>query len=526
MALGDMITAIHDLGHGFAVALLPANLIWCFVGVLIGNLVGVLPGLGVLSTVSILLPLTFGMKPVAAILMLAGIYYGAQYGGAICSILLNLPCHPPHAVTCLDGFPLTRQGKGGTALGIAIIAACMGAAFGIVEMTFFAPVVARFALDFGPADICSLMLLGLLAGATLARGSPLKGVAMTLLGQMLGLAGVDMNTGTPRFTFGFLNLYDGVELVALALGLFGIAEFLKSVNRIAPLHVPGARLRLRDMLPSRAELRTAGMPMVRGTLVGSLCAMVPGTGPTIASFVAYALEKKLSRTPERFGTGMIAGVASPEASTHSSVQGDFIPTMSMGIPGDSGMALLLGALMIQGITPGPLLISEHPDIFWGLIASFWVGNLLLVILNVPLIGIWVRLLAIPYRVLYPCALCFVCIGVYSAKNSLFEVGETLVFGIVGYFLITLRFHAAPILLGFVLGPRMEENFRNALTISNGHLGVFISRPISAVFLGCCTVLILAQLYAHVALRRGRRMGASGDWPDIAGKTIPVPQVED
>jgi putative tricarboxylic transport membrane protein len=498
-----MNTALIDLWHGFAVALQPDNLVWCFVGVLIGNLVGVLPGLGVLSTVSILLPLTFGMKSVAAILMLAGIFYGAQYGGAICSILLNLPVHPPHAVTCLDGFPLTRKGKGGTALGISIIAACIGAAFGIVEMTFFAPVVARFALDFGPAEICSLMLLGLLAGATLARGSPLKGIAMTLFGQMLGLAGVDMNTGTPRFTFGMLNLYDGVELVALALGLFGIAEFFKSVNRVAPIHVAGARLGFRDLMPNRRELREGVPAMIRGTLVGSLCAMVPGTGPTIASFVAYAVEKKISRTPERFGSGMIAGVAAPEASTHSSVQGDFIPTMSMGIPGDSGMALLLGALLIQGITPGPLLISEHPDIFWGLIASFWVGNILLVILNVPLIGLWVRLLAIPYRMLYPCALCFVCIGVYSAKNSLFEVGETLVFGMIGYGLIMLRFQVAPILLGFVLGPRMEENFRNALAISGGSLGIFVRSPISAVFLALCVLLLAAQFYARIA-GRGRR----------------------
>jgi putative tricarboxylic transport membrane protein len=507
-----MSTAVTNLGHGFAVALLPANLVWCFVGVLIGNLVGVLPGLGVLSTVSILLPLTFGMKPVAAILMLAGIYYGAQYGGAICSILLNLPCHPPHAVTCLDGYPLTRKGKGGAALGISIIAACIGASFGIVEMTFFAPVVARFALDFGPPDICALMLLGLLAGATLARGSPLKGVAMTLFGQILGLAGVDMNTGTPRFTFGMLDLYDGVELVALALGLFGIAEFLKSVNRIPPIHPGGARLAIRDLLPNRAELREGIPAMFRGTLVGSLCAMVPGTGPTIASFVAYAVEKKISRTPERFGTGMIAGVAGPEASTHSSVQGDFIPTMSMGIPGDSGMALLLGALMIQGIQPGPLLISQHPDIFWGLIASFWVGNLLLVILNVPLIGLWVRLLAIPYRVLYPCALFFICIGVYSAKNSLFEVAEALAFGLLGYGLIRMRFQVAPILLGFVLGPRMEENFRNALAISGGSLSIFVTHPISAVFLTLCLVLILGQVYARLVRRRGpSTTNVAGGW---------------
>ena len=343
-----MSSSLTGLWHGFEVALLPANLMW--------YIVGVLPGLGVLATVSILLPLTFGMKPVAAILMLAGIYYGAQYGGAICSILLNLPCHPPHAVTCLDGYPLTKQGKGGTALGLSIIGACIGAALGIVEMTFFAPVVARFALNFGPAEVCTLMLFGLLAGSTLARGSPLKGVAMMLLGQMLGLAGVDMNTGLPRFTFGVLDLYDGVELVALALGLFGIAEFLKSVNRLAPLHVGNLRLGLRDLLPNRADLRIGVPAMMRGSLVGALCAMVPGTGPTIASFVSYALEKKISRTPERFGTGMIEGVASPEASTHSSVQADFIPTMSMGIPGESGMALLLGALMIQGIQPGPLLL--------------------------------------------------------------------------------------------------------------------------------------------------------------------------
>ena len=510
-----MMAALTDLGHGFEVALQPANLLWCFVGVLVGNLVGVLPGLGVLSTVSILLPLTFGMKPVAAILMLAGIYYGAQYGGAICSILLNLPCHPPHAVTCLDGYPLTRKGKGGVALGITVIAACIGAAFGIVEMMFFAPVVARFALDFGPSEICALMLLGLLAGATLARGSPLKGVAMTLLGQMLGLAGVDMNTGVPRFTFGFLDLYDGVELVALALGVFGIAEFLKSVNRIAPMGVPGAaRLGFRDMLPNRGELR-AGLPaMFRGTIIGSLCAMVPGTGPTIASFVAYAVEKKVSRTPERFGTGMIAGVASPEAATHSSVQGDFIPTMSMGIPGDSGMALLLGALLIQGITPGPLLISEHPDIFWGLIASFWIGNIILVVLNVPLIGLWVRLLSIPYRVLYPCALCFVCIGVYSAKSSLFDIAETLAFGLAGYGLVRLRFQVAPILLGFVLGPRMEENFRNALAISNGDLSIFVRRPISAVFLAICALLIAAQLWARIGRRRSLIAPPAGAVPAV------------
>jgi TctA family transporter len=488
--------SLAGLWHGLGIATQANNLLWCFVGVMVGNFVGVLPGLGVLSAISVLLPLTFGMPPVPAILMLGGIFYGAQYGGAICSILLNLPCHPPHAVTCLDGYPLTRQGRGGVALGITIIAACVGAAFGILVMTFLAPVVARVALDFGPSEICALMLLGLLAGATLARGSALKGIAMTLIGQILGLAGVDMNVGVPRFTFGMPDLYDGVELVALALGVFGVAEFLKNVNNVAPVHGAGMRLRARDMRPSRRELRDAAFPMLRGTLIGSICALVPGTGPTIASFISYAVEKKLSKTPEKFGTGMIAGVAAPEASTHSSVQGDFIPTMSLGIPGDSAMALLLGALLIQGIQPGPLLIREQPDIFWGLIASFWVGNIMLVILNVPLIGLWVRLLAIPYRFLYPSALFFVCVGVFSARNSLFDVGEALLLGLFGFLLLKLRFHVAPILLGFVLGPRMEENFRNAMVISQGSLDIFVQRPLSLAFVLISAALLLALVFAR------------------------------
>lgn len=494
-------SALTDLAHGFGVALQPSNFAACLLGVLMGNLVGVLPGMGVMAAISILLPLTFAMPPVAAILMLSGIYYGAQYGGAICSILLNLPCHPPHAVTCLDGYPLTKQGKGGTALGITMLASFVGASFGITEMIFFAPVLVGAALKFGPAEICSLMLLGLLAGSTLARGSPLKGVAMTLLGLLLGMIGTDITTGAERFTFGLPDLADGVEIVALALGFFGIAEFLKSVNRIQPNKAGQVKLGFRDMAPSRKDLRQAGWPIVRGTLVGSLCALIPGTGPTIASFVAYATEKKLARDPSRFGHGAIEGVAAPEASTHSSVQGDFIPTMSLGIPGDAVMALLLAALTIQGITPGPQLITEHPDIFWGLIASFWVGNILLVLLNVPLIGIWVKLLAIPYKYLYPSALFFVCIGVYSTSNSIFHVGEALVIGIAGYVLLLLGFHPAPVLLGFVLGPRFEENFRRALLLSQGDLAVFVQRPISAAFLAVAALLILGQLY--VRLRRKR-----------------------
>jgi putative tricarboxylic transport membrane protein len=494
-------SALTDLWFGFGVALEPHNLLWCVVGVVVGNIVGVLPGMGVLATVSILLPLTYGMGAVAAVLMLAGVFYGAQYGGAICSILLNLPCHPPHAVTCLDGFPLTKQGKGGTALSITMIASFVGASFGITEMIFLAPVLAQVALEFGPSEVCSLMLLGLLAGSTLARGSPIKGVAMTVFGLLLGVVGTDIDTGTLRLTFGVMNLYDGVEIVALALGLFGIAEFMKSVNQTAAVESRYVNVRMRDMRPSKADLKKSALPMIRGTLIGSLCALVPGTGPTIASFVSYAAEKKLSRTPERFGRGAIEGVACPEASTHSSVQGDFIPTMSLGIPGDSVMALLLAALTIQGIVPGPQLIGQHPDIFWGLIASFWIGNIILVILNVPMIGIWVKLLTIPYRYLYPSALFFVCIGVYSASNDLFGVGETLIIGVFGYILLLLGFHPAPILLGFVLGPRFEENFRRTMLLSRGTLAIFIERPISATFIALSVLLIGGQIY--VRLRRSR-----------------------
>lgn len=500
-----IVTALMALWSGFGVAFEPHNLIWCFVGVLVGNMVGVLPGMGPLATISILLPLTFGMKAVAAILMLAGIMYGAQYGGAICSILLNLPVHPAHAVTCLDGFPMTKRGRGGVALGVSVMASFVGASWGVTEMIFLAPFLAKAALQFGPAEVCSLMLLGLLAGSTLARGSPLKGLSMTVLGLFFGSVGTDLSTGITRYTFGITELYDGIGLVALALGMFGIAEFMNSVNQVAPINTKYANVRLKDMRPTRADLKQAIFPMGRGTICGSLCSLIPGTGPIIASFVAYAAEKKLSKTGYKLGTGVLQGVACPEAATHSSVQGDFIPTMTLGIPGDPVMALLLGALMIHGIVPGPQLITQHADIFWGLIASFWIGNVLLVLLNVPLIGIWVKMLTIPYKFLFPTALFFICIGVYASNNDFFQVGEVIVMGIFGYVLLRLGFHPAPILLGFVLGPRFEENFRRAMQIYHGNIWVFIERPISAIFVSLCIVLLVSQLYFR--LRAGRKKKA-------------------
>jgi len=485
--------SLTDLWFGFGVALQPHNLMWSFFGVLIGNLIGVLPGLGPISAIAMLLPLTYTMKLVPAILMLSGIFYGSQYGGAIGAILLNLPCHPPHAVTCLDGYPLTKQGKAGTALGITMIASFFAASFGIIVMIFASPLLVKFAFKLGPAEIFSIMLLGLLAGGTMAKGSALKGVAMTVVGLLIGIVGTDVNSGTARFTLGFVELQDKIDLVALSLGLFGVGEFLRSVNRI---HIVGSgtKVRLRDMRPSKAELKQAFFPMVRGTLIGTLFGAMPGTGPTITTFIAYAVERKISKTPERFGHGAIEGVASPEASSHSKTQVDFIPTMSLGIPGDAIMALILGALLIQGVQPGPQLISEHADLFWGLIASFWVGNVLLLVLNVPLIGIWVKLLQVPYRYLYPSALFFIAIGVYSANNSLFEVGEVLIFGLAGALFATLEFPAAPILLGYVLGPMVEENFRRALLLSRGDMMVLVKRPISGGFMAVSALLVLTQLF--------------------------------
>ena len=484
--------ALTNLGYGFGIALQPTNLMWSFLGVLIGNLVGVLPGMGALSAMAILLPLTFAMHEIPAVMMLAGIFYGAIYGGAIGAILLNLPTHAPHAVTCLDGYPLTKQGRGGAALGIAMLASFFAASFGIIVMIFFSPLIVSAALQFGATEVFSIMLLGLLAGSTMSGGPPIKSVAMTLVGMLCGTVGTDVNTGLVRFTFGFPQLWDGIGLIAIVMGLFGVADFLLNANRISTAK-HATTMRLRDMRPTLAELKQSLMPMLRGTLVGTLFGAMPGTGPTITTFVAYALERRISRTPERFGHGALEGVASPEASSHSKIQIDFIPTLCLGIPGDVVMALILGALMIHGIAPGPQLITQHPDLFWGLVASFWIGNVLLLLLNVPMIGVWVRLLRVPFRYLYPSALFFIAVGVFSTDNSLFQVGEVLFFGVCGVILLMLRFPVAPILLGFVLGPMMEENFRRALEISDGHLMVFLQRPISACFLAASALLILVQL---------------------------------
>jgi putative tricarboxylic transport membrane protein len=490
---------------GFATTLEPANLIFCFLGVVVGMIVGVLPGIGPLAALSLLLPLTYYMAPTASLIMLAGIFYGAQYGGSTASILMNLPGESATAVTCLDGYPMAKQGRAGVALFITTIASFVGGCIAIVLLIFFAPMIADLALRFGAAEYFAVMLFGLVAGSALSGGSFLKGLAMVGLGIVLGLVGVDKQTAYPRFLFGFrAQLFDGLSLVAVVMGLFGVAEILINLMRNKETPFTVQPVKLRSLIPTWKDIKDATLPTLRGSATGSVCGIMPGSGPTIASFIAYALERRVSRTPERFGKGAIEGVAAPEAANNAAAQAAFIPMLSLGIPGNATAAILLGAMMLHGITPGPTLIDKQAVFFWGLVASFWIGNIFLLILNIPLIGVWVSILRIPYRALYPAMLLFICIGVYSINYSVFDVYVTLLFGIVGAAMMLLGFPAAPLLLGFILGPLVEENLRNALLISRGGFEILVDSPISLVFHGASALLIAASLYGAargVILRR-------------------------
>lgn len=469
---------IDNLMLGFSVAFSPVTLWYCFFGVVIGMVVGVLPGIGAIAAISMLLPVTFYLTPTDALVMLAGIYYGAAYGGSTASILVNLPGTPSSAITALDGYPIAQQGRAGVALFVTAITSFVGGTIGVVLLATLAPLLVRVALTFSSAEYFAIMLLGLIAAVTLAQGSPVKGLIAVVVGLMFGLVGSDQQSGSIRFAFGVPELYDGLSLVAVVMGLFGIAEVVSNVAMPSEAKPVRRRFRLRDMLPRRDELRPISTSTLRGSAVGSLVGLLPGTGVLVASFMAYAFEKKVSRSPERFGKGAIEGIASPEASNNAATQTAFIPTLSIGIPGDAVMAIMLGALIIHGITPGPRVITEQPELFWGLVASFWLGNIMLLILNVPLVGIWVKLLSIPYRVLFPSIIVFICIGVYSVSNSVFDVYVALAFGLLGVFFRRVGLDAAPFLLGFVLGPMMEEHFRRALTLARGDLMVFLERPIS------------------------------------------------
>lgn len=501
-----MTEVLSGMAGGFA-ALTPEVLIYCVIGVTLGTFIGVLPGIGPLATISMLLPLTFHLDPTTGIVMLAGIYYGSQYGGSTAAILLNLPGTAGSAVSCLDGYQMSRNGRAGPALFITSVASFIGGCFAILVMMLFAPPLGRVALSLGSAEYFSLMLLGLVAAVVLVEGAPLKGLGMVVIGLLLGLMGTDVMSGHIRFAFDIPYLYDGVGLVIIAMGLFGVSEVIQSIGNAAAQELAKQKITLRSLLPSRDEVRRSRAPVGRGAVVGAIVGILPGAGSTVAAFMSYAVEKRCAKDPSKLGKGAVEGLAGPESANNAAAQAEFIPTLTLGIPGGATMALILGALMIHGITPGPQLIVNNPDIFWGLIASFWVGNLFLLILNIPLVGVWVAILKIPYPILYPAILTFICFGVYSINNSFADILVLLAFGIVGYVLITLRFSPAPLLLGYVLGPMMEENFRRALLIGRGDPAVFITRPVSAAVLTAALLLVVYTVTSAV-LRMRRRAAAA------------------
>lgn len=488
---------MDNLILGLNTALAPMNLLACFAGVFLGTAIGVIPGIGAMAAIALILPLTFSLDPTTGIVMLAGVYYGAEYGGSTASILLNLPGTPSNAITCLDGYPMAQQGRAGVALFLTTIASFMGGTIGIVVLTLLTPMITNVAIAFGPAEYFALILLCFIAVAAIGSAEPGKNAVMITLGGLASLVGLDIYDGTDRYTFGQGHLLDGLSLVPVAMGLFGLSEIILSVRN------GGARrkhsISIRSMLPTRQDWRQVGLPILRGAGFGCLFGPLPGTGPSVAAMTSYATERRLSDKPEEFGTGRVEGIVAPEASNNAAVQTAFIPTLSLGIPGTPTMAIIIGALMIHGIVPGPMLIQTEPELFWGLVMSFWIGNLLLLLLNIPLISVWVALLNIPYRLLYPSIIVLICIGSYSIANSLFDVGLVLLFGVVGYILRLQGFAPAPMLIGFVLTPMLEENLRRGWLMGRGDPVFFVSSPVAAVTLALCAILFLAPLV--VRLRR-------------------------
>jgi len=482
---------IDNLVLGFSTALSVQNLLLCFLGCLIGTLIGVLPGVGPIATIAMLLPLTFNVDSTGAIIMLAGIYYGAQYGGSTSAILVNIPGETTSVVTVLDGHQLARQGRAGVALGTAAIASFIAGTIATLVIAALGLPLSKLALLFGPADYFSLMVVGLACSIVLARGSLLKAVAMVLTGLLLSTVGTDLDTGVERLTFGLPELADGIDFAVLAMGLFGFAEILK--NLAEPEETDVVRGVIGRLLPSKDDFKQELGPILRGTGLGALLGILPGNGAVLGPFAAYAIEKKLAKDPSRFGRGAIEGVAGPEAANNAGAQTAFIPLLTLGIPPNAVMALMVGAMTIHGIIPGPQVITKSPDLFWGMVASMWLGNLMLLVLNLPLVGIWVRLLKVPYRLMFPSILLFCCIGVYSISNSPANVLFTALFGLVGYVLHKLGFEPAPLLIGFVLGRLFEEKLRQALTLSRGDFMVFLERPVSA------SLLVVALIVFGVAL---------------------------
>jgi putative tricarboxylic transport membrane protein len=492
---------LANLAIGFAAALTPLNLLYCLGGVVLGTVIGVLPGLGPVATIAMLLPATFGLPPVSALIMLAGIYYGAQYGGSTTAILINLPGESSSIVTAIDGYQLARQGRAGLALATAALGSFFAGTVATILIALFAPPLAAVALQFGPAEYFSLMVLGLVASVVLAHGSLVKAIGMIALGLLFGLVGTDVTSGTQRFTFGVTELIDGINFVVVAMGIYGLGEIIRNLEGTQTREIVARKIS--GLWLTRADLKQIAAPVLRGTALGSALGILPGGGAMLSSFTAYSLEKKLAHEPTRFGKGAIEGVAAPEAANNAGAQTSFIPMLTLGIPSNPVMALMIGAMIIQGIQPGPQVMTEKPDLFWGIIASMWIGNFFLVVLNLPMIGLWVRLLTVPYRLLFPAILVFCAIGVFSLSNATFDIYLMVLFGLLGYLFVKLDCEPAPLLLGYILGPMMEEYLRRALVISRGDPTVFLTRPISAIMMALSLAALIAVLLPSVKRTRGR-----------------------
>ena len=490
---------LSNLALGFSVALTLNNLMYCFIGCILGTLIGVLPGIGPIATIAMLLPATFTLPPESSLIMLAGIYYGAQYGGSTTAILVNLPGESSSVVTAIDGYQMARQGRAGVALTTAALGSFFAGTVATVLLAVAAPPLAQIAFKFGPAEYFSLMVLGLIAAVVLAHGSVIKAIGMILLGLLLGLVGTDVNSGMARFSFGIPELSDGIGFVAIAMGVFGFAEIIKNLEQGEAREVFTSKVS--SLWPTKKDFKEAYPAVLRGTALGSLLGILPGGGAILGAFSAYTLEKKIAKDPSKFGKGDIRGVAAPESANNAAAQTSFIPLLTLGIPPNPVMALMVGAMIIQGIQPGPQVMTERPNLFWGMIVSMWIGNLMLVILNLPLIGIWIKLLKVPYRLLYPAILVFCCIGVYSLSNSPFDVIMTAIFGFVGYVFVKLECEPAPLLLGFILGPMMEENLRRAMLLSRGDPMTFVTRPLSATLLAISLLLLIVIMLPAIRKKR-------------------------
>jgi putative tricarboxylic transport membrane protein len=496
---------IHNLSVGFSVALTLTNIFYCFIGCFVGTLIGVLPGIGAFATIALLLPFTYGLEPTTALIMLAGIYYGAQYGCSTTSILVNIPGEASGVITVLDGYQMARQGRAGEALLVSALGSFFAGTVATILIAAFGPPLANMALRFGPPEYFSLMTLGLVAAIVLARGSVIKAVGMAVLGLLFGLVGTDVNSGAQRFTFGISELFDGIDFVVVAMGVLGISELISNLDEPEENRESFAKNMKGTGIwrLSRDDFRRAWPASIRGTIVGSILGCLPGGGALVSSFASYAVEKKIAKDPSRFGKGAIEGVAGPESANNAGAQTSFIPMLTLGLPSNVVMALMIGALMIHNIQPGPQVMTKNPNLFWGLIASMWVGNLMLVVLNLPLIGVWIKLLSFKYRLLFPGIIAVCCIGVYTVSNSASLVLLMAFFGILGYIFVKLEFEPAPLLMGFVLGPMMEENLRRAMTISHGDPTIFVTRPISLVLLVASALMLAAMLIPAIAKKRDK-----------------------